>query len=177
MRFSCLTVLNFLSHLTWFRIIPTEPKISISIHRPYKNTKIRLALVIPSQDPTHVGDTNIESVILTWFRIWMAKHYVHLFYFLLINYNMQAREKNSVGEGKIPLCNGLAKGWCVGRNLRASEAQREDFFEPNSKFASEGHRTRNLEVIFRSLNHYARVPFAKQETKVIHKPLQSQTPK
>jgi hypothetical protein len=63
-----------------------------------------------------------------------------------------------------PLRNGLPGGWRAGyRSLRAGGAQRGDFFT-KPEIRPRGGRTRDLEVLLGSLNHYARGPFARQDT-------------
>jgi hypothetical protein len=58
-----------------------------------------------------------------------------------------------------PLCNGSAGGWRTGRNPGVGGAQRGDFL-PSPKFALEGDRTRNLELLLGSLNHYTIGPLS-----------------
>jgi hypothetical protein len=68
------------------------------------------------------------------------------------------------GPINYPLYNGPAGGWCAGfRSPRAGGAQQGDFFSLARKFPPGRDRTRDLEVLLESLNHYTRGPFASEQ--------------
>jgi hypothetical protein len=58
-----------------------------------------------------------------------------------------------------PLCNGPAGGWRAGRNQERA-GHNEGIFLTMHEIGPEGDRTRDLEVVLGSLNHYARGTFA-----------------
>jgi hypothetical protein len=78
--------------------------------------------------------------------------------------NMVSAEKipgpcPSITNGPIncPLCNGPVGGWCAGyRSPKADRTQRaRGFFLTKPEIRPWGDRTRDMEVILGSLNHYA----------------------
>ena len=110
---------------------------------------------------------------LLWYSAGEGKTVLPILYWEETEIWSQSRKPSNPGPPIInrpincPLRNDLAGGWRAGyRSLRdpwERAGHNEEIFLTKPEIHPRGGRTRDLEVLLGSLNHYARGPFARQE--------------